>query len=724
MEEQEGKEVQDLADGNAIADAAAEGTAETLRKELKKAEREIKRLKQSIDMERNAYEKKLQASVGARHAYMALANYMRLLLRNCPENIFFFDQFAHLAYATDHFLEEANIEDSSVIYGRHGRELFSSMDSEEWAESMDKAFHSAIAKNESITLEAKLDLGGKGRLGKYLISFTPMRSEYDEYVGSLMYMTDVTAIEEAREAAEEAREAAEDASIAKSMFLSNMSHEIRTPMNAIIGMTRIGKDSETMEKKDYCLDRIEDASTHLLGIINDVLDISKIEAGKFELSDANFGLAKTLERVTTAIGFNMERKKQELEEITDPQLPEYLIGDNQRFAQVILNLLSNAVKFTPEGGKIRLDIALEEDGADDCRIRVSVTDTGIGMSAETQALLFTSFQQADSSISRRFGGTGLGLAISKNIVESMSGRIWVESNEGEGSKFTFIVHMKKGEPPIDKAFQKSVDLSKVRALVVDDSSEIIEYFANIGERYGIAFSGADTGEQALGLIDKGELFDIYFVDWRMPGMNGLELTKRIKKLTGGEAVVVMISAYDYSELGDDAKRFGVDEYLQKPLFPSLVVDAINKCLGAKKLIHGDSEYGELNDGEFAKRRILLAEDVEINREIVATLLEPSGVSIETAENGKIAVEKFERDPGKYDLILMDMQMPEMDGLEATRRIRAIDDPKAETIPIIAMTANVFREDIEQCLQAGMDDHLGKPLSFADLVEKLKLYLPK
>jgi CheY-like chemotaxis protein/signal transduction histidine kinase len=689
---------------------------EALRKELRKAEREINRLKVSLDVERAVYEKNLAARSGSTQSYLEQANYLSLLLRNAPDNFFFFDKFTHLAYVTDYFMREADIKDPSDVLGHNGIEILTMLGGAEWGKETQEKLSAAVKKDESLMLEETLDVGGKGNLKKYMLGFTPMRDEKGEYVGSLIFMTDITDIEEARQAAE-------DASLAKSMFLSNMSHEIRTPMNAIIGMTKIGKESGTIEKKDYCLEKIEDSSTHLLGIINDILDISKIESGKFELSEENFQFESVIRRAVSAINYSVDRKRQKLTVKLDHRVPEYLDGDGQRLSQVILNLLSNAMKFTPEGGGIRLETKLEDQDEDSARIRVSVTDSGIGISKETQSFLFTSFQQADKSISRKFGGTGLGLAISKNIVEAMNGSIRVDSEEGRGSTFTFDVRMKKGETPAEGTHLPRINLSEVKALVVDDSPEILEYFVSIGDRYGMKITSAQSGEQALAMLTDGESFDIFFIDWQMPGMDGYTLAEKIKTL-GGFSVIVMISSYDFNDLKDRDVSAMIDDYLQKPLFPSMVVDCMNKVLGAKALAIGVGADSELEEGEFTGRRILLAEDVEINREIVQTLLEPSGVGMDMAENGRVAVEKYADDPGRYNLILMDMQMPEMDGLEATRRIRALEDPRAQIVPIIAMTANVFREDIEHCLAAGMDDHLGKPLDFVDLVGKLKRYLPK
>jgi signal transduction histidine kinase len=382
---------------------------------------------------------------------------------------------------------------------------------------------------------------------------------------------------------------AEQANQAKSLFLANMSHEIRTPMNAITGMTAIAKTSGDPERKEYCLDKIEEASSHLLGVINDILDMSKIEANKFELSLTDFVFEKMLQKAVNVINFRMEEKRLEFSVSIDRKIPRCLYGDDLRLAQVITNLLSNAVKFTPEDGAIRLDAALERAEAGICTIRICIADSGIGITAEQKSRLFSLFEQADSSTSRKFGGTGLGLAISKRIVEMMDGEIWVDSEPGKGSTFAFRVQIKEGqqmqESPPAEAGQKTPD--------IDD------------------FSGS---------------------------------------------------------------------------------------------------------------RILLAEDMEINREILISLLEPCSLTFESVENGVEAVRLFTQAPEKYDLIFMDIQMPEMDGYEATRGIRSSGAANAKTIPIIAMTANVFREDIEKCLTAGMNAHVGKPLELKELTGVLRAWL--
>ncbi|MDR1028984.1 MAG: response regulator [Clostridiales Family XIII bacterium] len=394
-----------------------------------------------------------------------------------------------------------------------------------------------------------------------------------------------------------AQDEAESASRAKSDFLSNMSHEMRTPMNAIIGMTTIGKAAADLEKKDYAFEKIENAGAHLLGVINDILDRSKIEATTLELSLSEFDFGRMLRTAVNVNSFRIEEKRQHFTMRVDEGIPDRLIGDEQRLTQVITNLLSNATKFTPEDGEIRLEARLEGTEDDVCTIRFDVTDTGIGISEEQQERLFTSFQQAESSTSRMFGGTGLGLAISRRLVDMMGGRIWIDSAPDRGSTFSFTMRAARGAAE---------------------------------ERRPAQMSETDRRTEAAGARD-----------------------------------------------GPD---------------------------------------------DFAGRRILLAEDIDINREIVISLLEPTGIAIDCAENGAEAVRLFEEAPDRYDMVFMDVQMPKMDGYEATRRIRALDIPRAKEIPIVAMTANVFREDIESALDSGMTGHLGKPLDAGKLMEKLREYL--
>ncbi len=531
---------------------------------------------------------------------------------------------------------------------------------------------------------------------------------------------DVTAQMELERALLEAKEQAELSSRAKGDFLSRMSHEMRTPMNAIIGMTSIGKASGELERKDYCLDKIDGASKHLLGVINDVLDMSKIEAGKFELFHAEFQFERMLQKIVDVISFRVDEKKQHLTVHVDKKIPWSIVSDEQHLAQVITNLLSNAVKFTADHGTVSLAADLVKEQGDSCVLRITITDTGIGISEEQQKRLFNSFEQADGGISRRFGGTGLGLVISKNIVELMGGEIWVESEEGQGSSFIFTVQVQKGTLTPKRMTHTGIDWEALRILAVDDAGDVLEYFRNLSELTGFRCDTAKGGMQALELFAAGKQYDIVFVDWKMPGMDGIELAGRIKQLFGEHTVVVMISAFEWSQIESAASLAGVKRFIPKPLFSSAIVDCITECAGGRAC--EEASAGSAANNRYAEKTVLLAEDVDINREIVITMLADTGVTIECAENGRQAFHMFQNAPGRYDLILMDIHMPEVDGLEATRMIRALETPEARSVPIIAMTANVFREDVERCLKAGMDNHVGKPIDITEVQKKMDLYL--
>ncbi|MCL2152547.1 MAG: response regulator [Oscillospiraceae bacterium] len=516
-----------------------------------------------------------------------------------------------------------------------------------------------------------------------------------------------------------ALEKAQTASRAKSSFLSTMSHEIRTPINAIVGMTIIGKTTSDLGKKDYAFEKIEIASSHLLGVINDVLDISKIEANRFELSNVEFNFETMLQKVVNVIVFRVNEKGQKFTVNLDKNIPHRLVGDDQRLAQVISNLLSNAVKFTPESGAIALQLSLIGEKEDKCIIQVEVTDTGIGISEEQQKRLFNSFEQAESSTSRKFGGTGLGLAISKQIVELMNGEIKIKSDLGKGSTFLFSAELTKSQH--DNTMPVQTMLRDVRVLIVDDDQNTLEYFSEIVRRIGITCDTAAVGSEALKMLKEGRKYDICFVDWMMPGMDGIKLSREIKAAGVEHPVIIMISSYDWMTIEQTAVEAGINGFLPKPLFSSDIIDCINTHVGIKAISVPDNHKTELIES-YRGRHILLAEDVEINREIVQSLLEPTQLEIDYAVNGSEAVRIFGDSPDKYDMIFMDVQMPEMDGLTATQLIRALDFVKAKEIPIVAMTANVFREDVKKCIEAGMNDHIGKPIDMVDMMGKLKKYL--
>ncbi len=542
----------------------------------------------------------------------------------------------------------------------------------------------------------------------YKVDTEILRDLNGEIAGFIEAVSDVTEVEMM------ARRQAEAANEAKSAFLATMSHEMRTPLNAIIGMTVIGKRYDELDRKNYALGKIEEASTHLLGVINNVLDMSKIEANKLELASVEFNFEQMLQKVITVIHYRTDEKKQKFILNVDEKAPRFIVGDDQRLAQVLTNLLTNAVKFTGEGGDIRLDVSVLTEKNNSYELLMVVSDSGIGISAEQQARLFSEFGQADSGISREYGGTGLGLAISKRIVEMMGGKIWVESEPGKGSAFSVTVKVVGGEQNLHSLLKQGVAWDALRVLAVDDSALTRRFFKDAFERLGIQCELARDCGEACRMIEERGAYDIYFIDWFMPGMDGIGLTDWLRA-RGDRGAVILMSVADWERLKEASANSSVDKHLSKPILSSSLVDCLNEFFGA-----AHSESADTND--FSGKTILVAEDIAINREILLSLLEGSGLTIDCAENGREALEKIEADPGRYDFVFMDMQMPVMGGLEATRRIRALPSPRAAEIPIVAMTANVFKEDIESCRVAGMNDHIGKPLDINEVFAKLRAYL--
>jgi len=554
--------------------------------------------------------------------------------------------------------------------------------------------------------------------------------ERDQHAGFIITLIDVSNNQRTRLMIEEINEnnkrlvelkdIAISASKAKSDFLANMSHEIRTPMNAIIGMTSIGIKTTDRDEKDIALHKISSASSHLLGVINDVLDMSKIEANKLELDPIEFNFERMCQKAMAVVNFRIDEKQQLLFACVDKDIPHFLIGDEQRLIQVITNLLSNAVKFTPNEGEISLKGSLIGLVDEICEIRIEVSDSGIGISPEQQRKLFDAFEQAERGTSREYGGTGLGLVISKSIVELMDGRIWVESELGEGATFIFTVKMQRGQKKPHSLLTTGVNWETVKILAVDDMAETRDQFVNLFRELKIDLDVAVDGLDACRMIEENGEYDIYFIDWKMPGMDGIELTRHIKsRQSGKQSVVIMITAMDWDSIKIKARDAGVDKHLLKPFFNSSIIDCVNECLGVAR---EHEKVVDNPDGEFEGKTLLVVEDIEINREILLALLENTGLTIECAENGQIALDMVEADPEKYDIIFMDMQMPRMDGLDATRCIRALRPEHCTKVPIIAMTANVFKDDIEACLVAGMNDHMGKPLDLSRVLEKLRTYL--
>ena len=632
------------------------------------------------------------------------------LMKNSVDFLILVDSHLNIAYCSDSFLHKIGEQHFETIENKSILDIYALFADNELFLLLANALAVAVGQDETSRHDVVADIDRTGDQRVYRVTNTPMTDK--NVNGVVILWNDVTDITDAKNKAEEA-------SKAKGDFLSNMSHEIRTPLSAIIGMTTIGKKGKDLEQKNYALSKIEDASSHLLGIINDVLDMAKIEANKLELSHVEFNFERMLQKVMTVVNYRVYEKQQVLTVNIKDNIPHFVIGDDQRLAQVLTNLLSNAVKFTPEGGDIKLDVSLlgENDGV--CELEIGITDNGIGISPEQQEKLFLAFEQAESGISRIYGGTGLGLVISQRIVELMGGSIRVESELGEGAKFIFNVKLLRGNKETRKLLADGVNWENVRVLVVDDMEDILEQFREIFEPLDIKCDMAPDGFEACDQIDGSGAYDIYFVDWQMPGMDGIELTRRIKARSGDRpSVVIMITALDWEQIKDEAYSAGVDKCLLKPLLPSMVIDCMNECLGSGNAAKSKTD----NAGEFSGKRLLLAEDIDINREIFIALLEDTGLIIDCAEHGKEALSMVEAAPDEYDIVIMDVQMPHMDGLEASRRIRALPDHRREELPIIALTANVFKDDIEACYAAGMDDHLGKPVDIEIVMEKLRRYL--
>ena len=515
--------------------------------------------------------------------------------------------------------------------------------------------------------------------------------------------------------------AAEEASKAKTVFLSNMSHEIRTPMNAIIGLDSIAlNDPDISDKTRGYLEKIGSSAEHLLNLINDILDMSRIESGRLIMKNEEFSFSKLLETINTMFSGQCQDKGLDYQCHINGQVDDYYVGDNMKLRQVLINILGNAVKFTPEGGKISFTVerAAQYDGKTSLKFKIA--DTGIGMSKEYLPHIFDTFSQEDSSATNRYGSSGLGLAITKNIVEMMNGNISVESEKGKGTTFTVMITLMDSERKHSDENSFEIRPQDMCVLIIDDDPVACEHAKLVLGKAGINSEIASSGTEAIEMIKvrhaRRSLFDLILVDWQMPEMDGIETTRQIRSLVGDEAAIIILTAYRWDDVLEEALRAGVDSFIAKPLFAANVLEEFREALKRKNL----PLIREKNKADLTGRHILLAEDIQINAEIMVMILQQKEIHTDIAENGKIAVDKFASSPeGYYDAILMDMRMPEMDGLEATRVIRSMDRPDAESIPIIALTANAFDEDVQRSLQAGLNAHLSKPVEPDDLFETLE-----
>ena len=517
---------------------------------------------------------------------------------------------------------------------------------------------------------------------------------------------------------------AQNANSAKQNFLSKMSHEIRTPMNAIIGMTTIAAAFiEDRTRVESCLEKIGYSSKHLMTLINDVLDMSKIDEGKMTVSKETFNLEHVAEYITSIIYQQAADKNIDfsmpLVDITDTDL----LGDSLRLNQILINLLSNALKFTPEGGKVVLEIRQLQRKKNRVRLRFTVKDTGIGMTPEFMERLFQPFEQENRCNNQESKGTGLGMSITKNLITLMGGTIAVESEPNQGS--TFTVELDFDTPVNEKQIHhRPQDLDALNVLIADDDRDSCLHTSLTLENLGISsswvLSGTECVEKVISAHKIGEDYDVCFIDWKMPDMNGIEVTRKVREFVGPDTTIIIITAYDWSSIEKSAREAGANAFLSKPIFSSTLYNTLLSVTGTEKRVYSQGQ--EYENMQMADCRVLLVEDNELNREIAMEMLKLMNIDVTCACNGQEAVDIFMSDADELDLILMDVQMPVMNGYQSTESIRRSGHARAKTIPIIAMTANAFHEDVVKAYESGMNGHLAKPVDYQQLFQTIKSFL--
>ncbi len=681
---------------------------------------DISVLKQAqAELER--YRQHLQQLVDERTAELATAT-RALSLASAEQQAVFDAATAGLIFVKDHQIQRCNRTMEQMfgygpgeLIGQAPRILYA--DDATFAE-LQQSFRPEMIAHGSFRIEHELVRKDGSRFWARVSAQAIDKDVARGYAGMVQ---DISAEREAFEAMQRSKEMAEENARAKADFLANMSHEIRTPMNAVIGMTHLVlKTGLTPRQLDY-VQKIQTSSQHLLGIINDILDFSKLEADKMSVERVNFDLDQMLDNVAGLFATKTDSKGLELVMDVGQDVPRDLIGDPLRIGQVLINYANNAVKFT-EKGTITIRVALKQEQADELLLRFSVQDTGIGISPEQCALLFQSFQQADSSTTRKYGGTGLGLVISKRLAELMGGQVGVDSEPGRGSTFWFTARLGRGaEQP--RRWLAQPDLQGRRILVVDDNDPAREVMGEMLRSMGFAVSAVASGPLALAELSRAaaadQPYEVVFLDWKMPGMDGVTVARKIATLPlPRRPLVLMVTAYDRGELIDLSEDVGISDVLVKPVTPSVLFDTVMRLLGADL-----SEFPPLPSSERGLQtdttpllgaRALLVEDNEINQEVAIELLRELGLWVDLAPDGAVALERVQQNA--YDVVLMDMQMPVMDGLTATRQIRQLS--WLQELPILAMTANAMTGDRERCLEAGMNDYIAKPIDPQDLAAKL------
>lgn len=561
-----------------------------------------------------------------------------------------------------------------------------------------------------------------------IASFLPLEWEGEKLIKALMVSMDVSpekkAEIESRKALKEAYRSAENASRAKTQFLSNMSHDIRTPMNAIVGLTAIaGANIENQEKVVECLGKITKSSRHLLGLINEVLDMARIESGKMSLTEEDFNLPELVDNLITMTKTSIDEHHHSFEVHIDHIEHEAVCGDSLRIQQVFVNLMSNAIKYTPDGGHIIFSIREKPNGFSELGCyEFTIEDDGIGMTPEFQKIMFDPFSRADDHRTTKVQGTGLGMAITRNIVHLMNGDIQVDSASNKGTKITVTVYLKLQES--EKEQEK--ELVDLPVLVVDDDRTCCESTVATLEDIGIdgewVLTGTEAVERCRARHKNNSDYFAVILDWKMPGMDGIETARNIRACVGEDVTIIILTAFEFSEIEEAARSAGVNAFIAKPLFRSRLTATLRQFVFGKKEKNARNCLEDFANADYSGKRILLVEDNELNREIAIEIIGMTGVEIDVAENGKIAVDKIADAPENwYDLVFMDIQMPIMNGYEATAAIRSLSGARGH-VPIIAMTANAFAEDVQLAKNTGMNEHMAKPLDMHKLNEILKTWL--
>ena len=561
-----------------------------------------------------------------------------------------------------------------------------------------------------------------------IASIIPLEWEGTKLVEALLASMDVSqekkAEIESHKALKDAYRAAENASRAKTEFLSNMSHDIRTPMNAIVGLTAIaGANIESQDRVVECLGKITKSSRHLLGLINEVLDMARIESGRISLAEEDFSLPELVDNLLTLTKPAIDEHHHQLEVRIEHIEHEAVCGDSLRIQQVFVNLMSNAVKYTPDGGNITLTIKENPNGFSKLGCyEFSIKDNGIGMTPEFQKIMFEPFSRADDHRTTKVQGTGLGMAIARNIVNLMNGDIQVESAPNKGTKITVTVYLKLQEN--EKEQEK--ELLDLPVLVVDDDKTCCESTVATLQEIGIegewVLTGKEAVERCAARHKTGRDYFAVILDWKMPEIDGIATARKIRERVGEDVTIIILTSFDFSEIEEEARAAGVNAFMAKPLFRSRLTATLRQFTSGKKEENARNYLEDFAKENYAGKRILLVEDNELNREIATEIIGMTGVTIDSAENGKIAVEKVMEAPEKwYDLIFMDIQMPIMNGYEATAAIRALAGSRGK-VPIIAMTANAFAEDVQLAKNTGMNEHIAKPLDLNKLNDVLKQWL--